>query len=452
MLRLLPFCVLASTILTLSGCQQARDMSEMKETTNEMRDITRDMRDETRQMNSTTGKMSKSTGSMNDSMQSMLETMQQMNTLLKQMIENTGEMNKTTKTMNGSLLDMKSSMDVMRANTEALASKMDHLGKVTEVNLTETNSRMKTMSNHMESMDSTTTGLCQSRNPQAADMRLKGFDGLRKEKEIEIKVADAMLFTVGLEFNMWGLCSNDTLATRDDMFRIALEEYFAKLKSVTSSHDYARALSPSYVAPNADSTLDSDFNALAYALTSVHDIQKNTLAKLNAGKPENQKVQTASVQSLIIDAYLANKAGQSLKPWQKMVISNNRLALRMLQARHNFMVAGVIGKLKDQSVKGVGNNLALGFNKLMGGLMGSKWEADVSSLQAAELENLTSLLAQAIETRQKLVSIGIKPVLDTELAPFIHNLIVKQDGRGNAKTIEARTRFTKMVKTVASQL
>jgi hypothetical protein len=440
MARLLPFCVLASTILTLAGCQQARDMNEMKATTNEMRDITRDMRDETHQMNQTTGKMNKATNSMNDSMQ------------LKEMIRNTSEMNKTTQTMNGSLLDMKSSMDVMRTNTEALASKMDHLGKITEVNLTETNSRMRTMSGHMESMDSTTTGLCQSRNPQAADMRLKGFDGLRKETQIETKAADAMLFEMGMEFHMWGLCANDTLATRDDMFRIALEEFFAKLKAVTSSHASARALAPSYVAPNSDSLLDADFDAVAYALTAVHDIQKNTLAKMNAGKPENQKVQIATLQSLIIDAYLANKSGQSLKPWQKMVIANNGLALRVLQARHNFLIAGVIGKLKDQAVKGVGNNIALGFNKLMGGLAGTAWSADVSALQPAELDNLTSFIQQSIETRQKLVSIGVKPVLDSELAPFIHNLTVTDDKRGNAKTNEARARFKSIIKTVQTQL
>ncbi len=435
--RLPAFCVFASTILTLAACQQARDLDEMKATTNEMRDITRDMRDETRQMNQTTNKMGKATGSMNDSMQSMLESMQ--------------EMTKTTKLMADSLTDMKSSMDVMKANTAALANKMDHLGQITETNLVETNSRMKSMSKNMESMDATTTGLCQSRNPQAADMRLKGFDGLRKETEIEIKVADAVLFTVGLEFNMWGLCSNDTLATRDDMFKIALEEYFAKLKSVTSKNEYARALAPSYVAPSSSSLMDADFDAMAYAMNAVHDIQKNTLAKINVGQPVNQKISVASVQSLIIEAYLANKAGQPLKPWQKMVIANNRAALRLLQARHNFLIAGVIGKLKDQAVKGVGNNLALGFNKLMGGMMGTKWDADVTGLQAAELENLSNFILQALETRKMLTSIGVKPVMDSELAPFIKNLSIKHDHRGAAALITARKRFTTLVK-MAGQL
>jgi len=450
--RIVPFFVFASTVLTLAACQQAKQLDEMHDTTAEMRDITRDMRDQTKQMNSTTGNMSKATTSMNDSMQAMLEQMNEMNSLMKNLIQNTSDMNKTTQTMNGSLLSMKGAMDVMRANTEALASKMDHLARVTEVNLGETNTRMKSMSTHMESMDSTTTGLCQGRNAQAADMRLKGFDGLRKETAIETQVADAMLYMMGMEYQMWGLCSTDTTQTREDMFKIGLEEFFAKLKAVTSSRASARALAPSYITPNSDSVLDADFDAVSYALSAVHDVQRQTLAKLNAAKPANQKVQIESLQSLIVEAYRANKAGQALKAWQKVVIANNPLALRVLQARHNFLVAGVIGKLKDEAVKGVGNNLALGFNKLMGGLVGTSWNADINSFQAAQLDNLTGLLQQALETRQMLASIGVKPALDAELAPFVHNLKIADDKRGSAEIAKARARFEMTLKTVQTQL
>lgn len=460
MTRILPFCVLASTILTLSACQQSAELHEMHDTTAEMRDITRDMRDQMKDMNSTTGKMSKSTNSMNDSMASMLELMKNLNELMQTLIKTTTDMNSTMQTMNGSLLSMKDVMNVMVKNTETLATKMDELAAVTKSNLTD-------MGKTMKSMDRTTNGLCTSRNPQAADMRQKNFDALRAETAIKNKITAATTFAQAMEFQNWGICGTDTLEIRDSLFRVGLEEFFARLDAVTSKNDAAKALASSYNNPNDDSIRDTNFNAIAFALDSVHDQQKIQIAKYNQGKPAAQQIRIESLESLILEAYADLKANKPLKEWEKLVVANNAAALRLLQARHNFMVAAIIGQMKSIAVpvnslaisqlkKLTGhallNGISLAFTKLMAGSAGAPWSTDISGLQAGELNFMSDILDKALQTRAALKGIGAKPVLDSELAPFIHNLSVTDDKRGPADLAQARTRFSSTLKKVQADL
>jgi hypothetical protein len=446
--RFSAFCVLASTILTLTACEQARNLNEMHDTTAEMRDITRDMRDQMKDMNQTTGKMGKSTNSMNDSMQAMLDQMHEMNTLMKSLIQNTADMNTTTQTMNGSLLDMKQAMDVMKANTEALASKMDHLSKVTESNLGETNTRMKTMTVHMDSMDRTTDSLCQgNRHGQTELIRTDGFKKMLEAKTPDEKVARASQYMLAFEFQTWGLCG-DKLETRDQLIKTAMEEFFFDIKETLSSREQAASMASAHLMDTQDNDRDNNFNALAAALHRIDmDQQPRLIEQWNA--KNKQKVSQESLASLILNAYLTNKQGKPLNEWQKVVIANTRVATRLLQARHNFMASAVVGKLVKEATSGVATKMSLLISKIFRG--GTTWTADLSGHQTQELNQLSEYLTFSLETRANLTKIGIKPVTDAELAPFLKGVKLTHDNRGNAETLKARQRFIALMTKLKAQ-
>ena len=417
------------------------------------------MRDQLKQTNETMKtSMSKPIVAMNDSMSQMMTYMEKLVDLMSKMIQTTTKMDDTMQTMNGSLISMKDVMDIMVKNTEYLAKKMDELAAVTKSSLNETNVTMR-------KMEKTTSGLCKGRNPQAADTRLKNFDAIRTEVAIKNKAAAATTFIDGLEFQNWGICSTDTLASRDILFKTGLEEFFARMDGITSSNDYAKALASSYNHPSEDSMRDTNFNAVAYSLDAVHDEQNRQVIAFNTSKAANEKIPVQTVLSLILEAYKDLKSNKPLKEWEKIVIANNATALRLLQARHNFYVAAVIGQMKTLAVpvtkisqigkltgRALLNGVSLEFTKLMGGATGTAWSTDISSLQTGELETLTGFLAKSLQTRSSLVAIGVKPVLDSELAPFVHNLSVTDDKRGNADLAKARTRFATYLKKVQTNL
>jgi hypothetical protein len=380
--RPLTFCVLMSSLLTLSACQQSRELTEMHDTTAEMRDITKDMRDNTSEMNKSTKSLNTETSSMQDSMASVLKEMQ------------------------------------------------------------DTNKQMKGMSNDMQQMSQTTNALCQSRHAQAALVRNGAFKQLLDAETPEAKVAGATEYLMGFEFQQWGICGDDTLATRDQLISTAMQEFFFNISEALSSNTNASALASAHTFAHLDDPQDMTFNAIAAALHGIDDVQIQTLRKCNATHTE--KVRFESLLSLFIEGMkLSNAPQASLNSWQHQVLANRRIVIRLLQARQTFTVAVVVGKLSSQATSGVGTSMSLLIDKTL--RLGTAWKANIDNFTIDELDQFSFYLSISLETRKALKDLGIQAVVDPELAPFINGVYLTTSSRGPNELMAARQKFNRLL-------
>lgn len=409
------------------ACHQAKQLEEMHDTTAEMRDITKEMRDNTKGTDKVPGMM------------------------------------------------------------DGMKKKMDRLADVTESRLTTTNQKMDSlphMQSTMEEMLASTYGLCKTRHALAATVRTDSFKALRESRRVSGKLGLAVQYEMAFEFQHWGICGDDDLARRDQFFDTGLQQFFLDLGATVSRRsiwilepgdamgeaDYPSALASKHIiqkdgrlafmAANADND-DMDFNALSAAAHKVDDTQVTVVAVYN--RTYEEKISEVSIYSLIREALLAERSqsdapteNTAVKHWYETVYANRRIAIRMLQARHNFIVGIVIDKLAARAEKNfpLVRNFGLLVNKLdLISRNGFEWKVAIDDFTAGELHEYAKYLRYAIETQTLLRDdLAIPLHIDRELRPFISGLKLVTKAPAIGALATERGEFIKLLTAIKSTI
>lgn len=366
----LAIAAVAASLVTL-GCQQSKQLSEMH-------DSTSDMNRNTKQMGQTTARM----------------------------LDVTNDMGQRTGEMNGTLKLMKSKTDQLLDQTVGLKQG--------------------------------TTGFCLgSRHALTLQARGQNLAALTKEAIQPIdKIAQGGEYMMGFEYQFWGICGPSDDDNRDILMQLSAQEF---MRSVQRFVNVGKPVAPLNLASTSDlffgaksdtNNMDANFNTIAVTLHIIDPLQKVIIARENArreqlAQPElPANLQPVSMYSMIKEALTeekdvdSGKISEDQEPgYVKEILQQRQIAMRVLQARHNFLAAMFLGEVRDKT--DLGGAVAIGIDIAI--KLNIKWPFKLDGLHVEELRELNEFLEGAIGTRTFLKSIGEKIYTDPGVAVLIKN-------------------------------
>lgn len=364
----------------LAACQQQKQLDEMHDSTVEMNDTTKQLRDTTIEMKQTTVKLEKNTGDMK--------------TVTDDLAKQTAEMNKTTTEMNGTTQQM---------------------GKVTA-----------------ELYDA-------SRQGAALEIRRKSLEMLYAAESNGKKVAEAGKYFMSFEFQLWtGYGQDLTEEKRDHLLADAAAEFFKDIKEFTVEeapwfNPFAKAKGNGGLHDRVNK--EASFNAIAAALHRVNRKQDEMLV-------EHKDLKSLSMYEMLKRSLQLERglndgtvAYADLKGYQREVLNNRDVALRLLQARHNFIATIFLNEvLPQEGAKATINNA---LNYYLGA--GKGWTMEIDKYNVSQLKTLNQYLTASLGTRQVLRDLGQTVEVDPTLAAFLKGLTLKASkGEGGGEINAAR--------------
>jgi hypothetical protein len=316
------------------------------------------------------------------------------------------------------------------------------------------------MNQNTENMKSTTEGMSgvmteiydSGRQGAAVDLRNKQWDLLIHAAKPDEKAANAALFFIEFEFQLWSNFGRDTIKQeRERLMQDAVCEFFVRLLGIThwapEELDPFAGSAPVLLAnPLKQSDLDNEkasFNALA--LTIEHNNRKQELI------PETSADQL-SMLSLIENALRAGKQIKEGKAklsdfpaYVDLVLQNEELAVRLLRARHQMMGLAVLCQVTTMC-RDLGEGAK--YAKL-----GVRWDLDFSQLNESQVRLISFRLGEGIAARNFLAELGIRDDLDAGIQRvFSHGTAKNAPGAldpkaaGNSELAQAQSRVLDQLK------
>jgi hypothetical protein len=374
---------------------------------------------------------------------------------LEEMHDSTASMDATTKTMNSNLEDTNTKMGGMDEKIGGMATQMGGMNERMESmdgKMGSMDGKMTGMNAGMQELKDLTSGLCHGSSQalplQARQMTLNQMDRATSGND---KVAWAVTYVMGFDFQAWPLC-NSSEGERDLMMDDAIQEFF----HVMHRYDSGRKMPNPFVVSAAEGADAQDlaFNLMSVALSYANRQQlehkrKNPTAPVYTFLSIMKESLTAGAQ---VDA--GKRAASTLKPYQSNLLANKEMAVRLLQARQSASLAIVLGFAKDAKSAGVGNLVSLINNRYLSGLTGAaKWNFEIDRWNSSQLQMYGKFLEDALDARAFLRSIGVKPVLNTNLAALVDGMTpVVSSKATKAKTTPEFNAFLQKLKKVQTEI
>lgn len=374
MLRL----VSLSAVLVLSACDVRTELKDMHKSTQNMEKNTEKMVDITERMEKLTGKMSEDVGAMKTE---------------------TGE-------VNDNVVNMGKKMDDVNDNVSQFNGKIDNVFGVTD-------SLEKRVGTGIEE---TYDGL---RQGDSSNLRRLAFQGLISAHAHEKKLLEAAQYLAGYEFYFWrGFGIDNQTQRREDLVAGATQQFF---KDIYELYNY----SPS-VFPLADPDLgesfnrEASFNAIAAALHMDNPKQKENI-RLMAAK--GVQVEELTFLKLIKQGLIAKINVESKKTkfeqvplHLKEVMINEEVAIKLLQARWNFLAVAAM----DKSIHFKQNGMFKYFRSAW--KLATTWQLDFSKLNTSQIADMHFYLKEAYSAREFLNSIDVETKPDMLMVAFIKRM------------------------------
>ena len=215
----------------------------------------------------------------------------------------------------------------------------------------------------------------------------------------------ASKFLVFMEYQKWMSNSSDTINTRYEYFRRAVDIFFASTMKWINQDKPINCFDDLFYFLNdlTDPTF-RNAGAMAAQLDFIHPDQRATA--------EIQGVPVVSMYDLIVKGLeykAASERGEEIPAYAKVVLDWEPHAIHFLQLRHNFLVAKAMGKLTAFS-----DNYT---NKVLMSMYMTSWlvqsKVNMSSVSAETYKELNTLLASAEQTKEDLLKLGHKPVYNS---------------------------------------
>jgi hypothetical protein len=271
-----------------------------------------------------------------------------------------------------------------------------------------------------EDMKNTTNELYDAlRQGNALQLRRDAWKSILEAPSMFKKISESAKYFMSYEVQLWNLYAQDiTEEKRDILAQQAAQEFFLEIEDLAPRDGSVQITAMPQ--PNDIQSAENraaSFNALAVSMDQINRKQLNSLAL-------RQDLSVISMESLMEDALLAKasinagtaklgtKAGYITE-----VLAHEAKAIQLLQTRYNFfplMLIDATTAISEKSLVGKAAMITLG------------WDLDLSALNEVQLEYYsTKILQPAIAARELLKKIGVKPVMDGNLAKLLAKMRVK---------------------------
>ncbi|OYZ17388.1 MAG: hypothetical protein B7Y39_15295 [Bdellovibrio sp. 28-41-41] len=339
---------------------------------------------------------------------------------LKDMHKSTGNMEKNTEKM----VEITDRMEKMTGNMGGDVKVMKNETGEVNGSVTEFNGKLDKLQGVIDSMETRVgTGIEEVydglRQGDSSSLRRVAFQGVLKARAHEKKLLEAAQYLAGYEFYFWRGFGMDTdIKRRDDLVVGATQQFF---KDIYEFYNYKAAVFP-FADPDLGESFnrEASFNAVAAALHMDNPKQKENI-KLMAAK--GIKVEELTFLKLI-------KQGLSLRPdiesgkiklddiplQYKEVLINEDVAVKLLQARWNFLSVAALDKSFHFKQEGAFKYVRSAWN------LATTWKLDFSLLNATQIADQNFYLKEAKSAREFLNSIGVQTKPDFLLVAFIKRM------------------------------
>lgn len=333
---------------------------------------------------------------MHDATGKMADTTDKMN-------QTTSQMNKTTSQMNGTTSEMKDKMTSLEQKTEELKQITDELYDTL-------------------------------RQGNALQLRREAMTEIVKAPTLFRKISESNKYMMSFEFQIWNNLGQDAEPEKRELLaQQAALEFFLDIEGFAPRDNSVNpTVQPDMKDLNSQDNRTASFNALAAAMHQVN--RKETRAEKNIKNLPNM-----TMYSIMEKALLASREEQQ-KGASREVMAHEDKAIQILQTRYNIfplIFMDAVSKLGDKSM------LAQGKMALLG------WDFDIDCLNATQLEYLqTEVLQQSLQSKQLLIKIGKKPVLDSMVARLLNKMRVSPSGKKSPEVIAAQTKLLGLIEEI----
>lgn len=433
MKKLVPVCV----ALTLFGCSEARKLDTMRDSTVEMNGTTKELLNTTKEMSTTTKDLGKSTEELSKKTSKMEKQTGDLTKTTKGMAKETAEMNKTTKELAATSKDLNKTTQGLAETSNDMRDRMARMEKSTD--------EMKQLTQGLSKQSAEIYDA--NRQAMAMNSRRDLLESVYKAESGGQKSVFAALYFKAFEYQFWTGTDKDASEERRlSLMAEGVKEFF---RAVQEFADEDPSVEPDPIAKrNAKEALSSPknkqatFNALALTLHEVNSKQKDMLK-------EHKDLKLTSMYSLIVDGLSAEKAAstQELADYQKIVLENKELALKLLQARHNILLAVFLKETLNKSFaaaaerpegtkpsmtesikstfrKWIAEGKAAANIYLQPKTTGRPyaWDLNLDKYNLQQTRLLNVYLNGCLQTRKALTELGVSPVVHPHLGTIFKGL------------------------------
>lgn len=285
-------------------------------------------------------------------------------------------------------------MDEMHDATNSMATTTDHMSKTTE------EMKGKTEDLYHTTL-STYTDL---RQGNSLIIRADALNDMEKYASIESKIDEAGMYYMAFEFQLWKNYGPDTEKAREALYLEAAQQFF---RDIHRYMDADRSTDPASTNPAMQNLF-----ALAVAL---HQLNPNQEAMA-----EKSGIANVSMLSLIkgtlakqADVESGKIAWDSVKEYEREILTNAKDAIYMLQLRANFLPMMVLAKLTPIETMNF-------FEKVK--LLLFDYDANWQQLNLAQVKEYTRWINEASATVTYLSKLGESAQIDSKVTKLYGHL------------------------------
>ncbi len=285
----------------------------------------------------------------------------------------------------------------------------------------------------------------------------------------------AALYFKAFEFHLWtGADKDATEEKRLALMKDAVREFF---RAIQEFDEDDRGPDP-IAKRNADAPLHdgsnkhATFNALALTMHESNSKQEEMLH-------EHKNLKLITMYSMIVESLASekknlegNSTAHEVPEYQQIVLENKELATKLLQARHNIMLAVFIKETLKKTLipaqpepppSSIVDSFSRVFSKwiekgkaaaniyLPPAIPGVpfKWDLNLERYNVQQTLLLTKYLKGCMQTRTDLgLHIGVKPVVHGHVETIFKGLRVVGGDKGSKELLEARARLREAIEMV----
>lgn len=369
-------------VLMLSGCGEFKKLDDMRESTDEMNQTTKELLEQTKLLLEQTKELQKET--------------QKVSSQTERLGDTTDRLRDTT----GQLLNV--TRDDLARKTAELGEMTERLGETTDELLDVTRNDLL---RQMKSVDRGFGELYDAmRQGDSASLRRESIQRLLEAKTLQNRMAEAGLFVMSFEYQLFSGVGQDVSPARKNLlYQQAAMEFFLRIDELAPKGEKIEPLAnPDPAHPTSQENRASAFNCLASALHKTNRKQEI----------DSETRERVSLYDLIIKAMRMKEqlnTGRLRLPdgphFAKEVLARPARVRQLLQARHNMFALLFLGATTDLIAKG---RLARGVSAVRG----IEIDFGSSDMGAAHLDFIIEeILRPAIETRDDMIALGLKPEL-----------------------------------------
>lgn len=381
--------------------------------------------------------------------------------------------------MHDATVDMNGKMDKL---LNATTTKMDQLlqttsGKMDMLQKT-TGSKMdmlhETTRKKMEEMAALTTEVLK-RSDELSDLSKHGAttEGRNNRlKEIltdvtaENKVVHAAIYFKSFEYQFWeGIGPDISLEKRQVLIDEAASEFF---RAIAEFNNNSSKVDPFAIAGSPVlwdyGNREVVFNALALTMHMLDRKQVEMLQKF----PEVKPVTMLSIIEEALQAEININSGklriEEVSEATQMVLSNKPIALKLLQARHNFALvcfinsASKLATAQDSRFGQITTALGLGFISkgyelgkmggagLLGKILGGEWLLNIDKFNLVQIVDFQKSLEIAKSTRMLLKKMNQGVQINENLSKVMNNMKIQTTGTGDVRSVVEKTKLVGLLK------